>query len=146
MLGGVGWGSAMESNGKLNHDFPDTGNSNHHPVPTMSSPETTVCTTFSYEKPKWVLQARRRYLTSIREAMSRKTGFCQPIPQEQDHEPSEETKTNDTSEHWVFGVEQRRMQAVNCETCGEYLMTSQFDFFIDILPDRCVCRCDRMFP
>jgi len=142
----------MESNGKLNHGFPDTGDSNPLPNTTMSmsisSPEPTVCPTFffSYEKPKWVLQARRRYLTSIHEAVSRRTGFCQPIHQEQDHDPSEEAKTNDTSEHWVFGVEQCRMQAVNCETCGEYLMTSRFDFFIDVLPERCICRCDRVFP
>ena len=100
----------------------------------------------SYEKPKWVLMARRQYLASIREAASRKTGFGVPTVTESDHDLSEETKTNDTSEHWVFGVEQRIIQGVNCETCGEYLMTSQFDFFIDVLPDRCVCRCDRVFP
>jgi formylmethanofuran dehydrogenase subunit E len=129
---------------KLIHDFYHSIGKNQPIVSpiTMASHLYQI----SYEKPKWVLMARRRYLASIREAASRKTGFGVHTVTESDHDPSEETKTNDTSEHWVFGVEQRIIQGVNCETCGEYLMTSRFDFFIDVLPDRCVCRCDRVFP
>jgi hypothetical protein len=49
---------------------------------------------------------------------------------------------DDMNENWIFENKSVSLEASNCHVCGEYIMTSNYDFYVDILPSKCMCKCD----
>lgn len=49
---------------------------------------------------------------------------------------------DDMNETWIFENTSVNLGASNCRVCGEYIMTSNYDFYVDTLPHKCMCKCD----
>lgn len=49
---------------------------------------------------------------------------------------------DDMNENWLFENSSVTLEASNCRICGEYMMTSNYDFYVDILPPKCMCKCE----
>ena len=49
---------------------------------------------------------------------------------------------DDMNETWIFENPSVNLGASNCHTCGEYIMTSNYDFYVDTLPHKCMCKCE----
>jgi hypothetical protein len=49
---------------------------------------------------------------------------------------------DDMNENWIFENKSVTLEASNCHVCGEYIMTSNYDFYVDILQSKCMCKCD----
>lgn len=49
---------------------------------------------------------------------------------------------DDMNETWIFENPSVNLGATNCHTCGEYIMTSNYDFYVDTLPHKCMCKCE----
>ena len=49
---------------------------------------------------------------------------------------------DDMNETWIFENPSVNLGASNCHTCGEYIMTSNYDFYVDIVPHKCMCKCE----
>ena len=49
---------------------------------------------------------------------------------------------DDMNETWIFENPSVNLGASNCRVCGEYIMTSNYDFYVDTLPNKCMCKCD----
>ena len=49
---------------------------------------------------------------------------------------------DDMNETWIFENPSIHLGATNCHTCGEYIMTSNYDFYVDTLPNKCMCKCE----
>lgn len=73
-------------------------------------------------------------LKAIDECSSRKNGFNDP-----------EDMDNTEVEHWMFAPQTNefQLQAINCHTCGDYLMTSRYELFY-AMSECSVCSCDRL--
>ena len=75
----------------------------------------------------------RNVLQTIDECYSRKNGFREYVP-------------DSDSEHWWIAPlhsDEFNMQAINCNVCGNYLMTSTYEIFF-ALSQCSICTCDRM--
>jgi hypothetical protein len=49
---------------------------------------------------------------------------------------------DDMNENWLFENSSVTLEATNCHVCGEYRMTSNYDFYVDVLPPKCMCKCE----
>ena len=71
---------------------------------------------------------QKRVLDEIRSSLSRRTRH--------------HNIGDDMNEKWIFENKSVKLEASNCHVCGEYMMTSNYDFYVDILPSKCMCKCE----